>query len=144
MNKALFVGGVILSSGISFYLGTLRSVSEPDITLQQTSNLTTNAPGNCLDEIAGEKNLASLVITKALIQFRDGNANEAFATLETALDLNIIYVHENAADGSKAAGINTVVRDYRMRYPLFPESLQEKGNATLKERNAKAQRILNL
>src|SRR5687768_6315008 len=98
MNKALFVASVIIFSGISFYLGTLRSVSQPNATLRQTSNLTTYALSNCLDEIAGEKNLASLVITKTLIQFRNGNTNEAFATLENALDLNIIFVHDNAGD----------------------------------------------
>ncbi len=96
----------------------------------------------CQIEVAGEKGFEILVITKALIQFRDGRTNDALSLLETVLDMDVSYIWEKVPNFSGTTNALLLVKRYRSLYPMYPQSLQDGRHPDFKERNERANKIL--
>ena len=101
------------------------------------------AQRNCHQKVVGEKNAASLIIAKALTQFREGQVSEALVTLETTLDMAVSYAWEQNPHSAETTNILSIIKRYRSQYPAFSQSLRSNGSPVLLERNLKANSILS-
>lgn len=94
--------------------------------------------GRCVTEIAGEKNTANAIITEALVRLRKNQTDEAYTLLETALDVNVVWVGEKLPLAESTTNVLSLVRKYRRGYPQYRESLRHHADTTLKNRNDRA------
>lgn len=95
-----------------------------------------------LQLVAGEKNLSSLVIIKALSQIRAGRTNDVLELLETTLDVNVIYIGERRWTSPELTNIFGPIRHYRHAYPGVSTGTQT--NEVIHDRRTKANAILGL
>ena len=96
----------------------------------------------CQIKVAGEKGYEILIITKALIQFRDGRTNDALSVLETVLDMDVAYIWEKAPNIDTTTNALLGVKRYRSLYPMYSQDLKNGGHPVLRERNERANKIL--
>ena len=137
----LWIFSLIIAACVPLYIGSSRSHEDKANPVRFASKNETNA---CLEEVVGEKGAASAVIVKALIQLRNNQEEQAYIQLETLLDLNVIFVGQNAPQYSRSTNMLKIIREYRSQHSQFSDALRNNGNAVLKDRNEKAQRLLSL